>query len=170
MITYQTQDRFCRSDGAFITIKVYDLWEDVYITQENNFTCTSSKRMTITAALRGKTSNSQPMSPLEEIQVDTVPNQEPMGLSPKYRYNYSLILYDRFSRTFRIMRIQDISTDACINGIDLLTSSIPNSKRNIRRISHIRTDTGSEIRSDIFRKWCSENNIRFKTTAPKHQE
>ena len=83
MITYRTQDRFNRSDGAFITMKSHDLWEDVYITPENDTICTSCKRMAITAASRGKTRNSQPMSLLEEIQVDTVPNQEPMGLSPK---------------------------------------------------------------------------------------
>ena len=26
------------------------------------------------------------------------------------------------------------------------------------------------FRSDTFRKWCSENNIRFTTAAPKHQK
>ena len=34
----------------------------------------------------------------------------------------------------------------------------------------MRTDAGSESRSDIFRKWCSENKTRFTTAAPKHQE
>ena len=38
------------------------------------------------------------------------------------------------------------------------------------KISHIRTDVGSEFRSDTFRKWYSENHIRFTTAAPKHQE
>ena len=56
------------------------------------------------------------MSPLDEIQVDTVPNPEPLGLSPESRYNYFLILCDRFSRTFRLIGIQDKSTDACIDG------------------------------------------------------
>ena len=40
----------------------------------------------------------------------------------------------------------------------------------MNRISHIRSDAGSEFRSDVFRKWCSENKIRFTTAAPKHQE
>ena len=126
--------------------------------------------MTIPAASRGKTRNSQPVSPLDEIQVDTVPNPEPLGLSPESKYNYFLILCDRFSRTFRLIGIQDKSTDACIDGIELLTSRFPNRTRKIRRISHIRTDAGSEFRSDTFRKWCSENKIRFTTAAPKHQE
>ena len=49
-------------------------------------------------------------------------------------------------------------------------SRIPNHKRKLRKISHIRTDAGSEFRSDTFRKWCSKNNIRFTTAAPKHRE
>ena len=125
--------------------------------------------MTTPAISKGKTRSSQPMSPLGKIQVDTVPNPEPLGLSPESRYNYFLILCDRFSRTFSLICIQDKSTDACIDGIELLTSIFPNRNRKIRRISHIRTDAGSEFRSDTFRKWWS-NNIRFKTAAPKHQE
>ena len=85
------------------------------------------------------------MSPLDEIQVDTVPNPEPLGLSPESRYNYFLILCDRFSRTFRLIGIQDKSTDACFDGIELLTSKFPNRTRKIRRISHIGTDAGSEF-------------------------
>ena len=80
-------DRFCRSDGAFATIKAHDLWEDVYITPGSDSVCTSGKIMTIPAALRGKTRNSQPVSPLEEIQVDTVPNSETLGLSPESPYS-----------------------------------------------------------------------------------
>ena len=33
----------------------------------------------------------------------------------------------------------------------------------------MRSDAGSEFRSDTFKKWCGENRIRFTTTAPKHQ-
>ena len=112
----------------------------------------------------------EPTSPLEEKQVDTVPNPEPLGLSPESRYNYFLILCERYSRTFRLIGIQDKSINACIDGIELLTSRIRHNKRKFSRISHIRTDAGSEFRSDTFRKWCSENNIRFTTAAPKHQE
>ena len=87
-------DRFHRSDGALATIKAHDLWEDVYITPGNDSICTSCKIMTIPAASRGKTRNSQPVSPLDEIQVDTVPNPEPLGLSTESKYNYFLILCD----------------------------------------------------------------------------
>ena len=73
----------------------------------------------------------EPTSPLEEKQVDTVPNPEPLGLSPESRYNYFLILCDRYSRTFRLIGIQDKSTNACIDGIELLTSRIPNNKKNL---------------------------------------
>jgi len=170
LTTNVLHDRFHRSDGALATIKAHDLWEDVHIIPGNDSICTSCKIMTIPAASRGKIRNSQPTSPLEEIQIDTVPNPEPLGLSSESRYNYFLILCDRFSRTFRLIGIQDKSTDACIDGIELLTSRIPNNKRKIRKISHIRTDAGSEFRSDTFRKWCSENNIRCTTAAPKHQE
>ena len=112
----------------------------------------------------------EPTSPLEEKQVDTVPNPEPLGLSPESRYNYFLILCERYSRTFRLIGIQDKSINACIDGIELLTSRIRHNKRKFSRISHIRTDAGSEFRSDTFRKWCIENNIRFTTAAPKDQE
>ena len=37
-------------------------------------------------------------------------------------------------------------------------------------INHIRSDPGSEFRSNTFRKWCSERKIRFTTAVPKHQE
>ena len=77
---------------------------------------------------------------------------------------------DRFSRTFRLIGRQDKSSGACIDGIELLLSRIPNNHRKINRISHIRSDAGNEFRSDVFRKWCSENKIRFTTAAPKHQE
>ena len=81
--------------------------------------------MTIPAASREKTRNSYPVLPLDEIQVDTVPNPEPLGLSPGSRYNYFLIICDRFSRIFRLIGIQDKSIDACIDGIELLTSRFP---------------------------------------------
>ncbi len=132
--------------------------------------CTSCKIMTIPASARGKPRNSQTTFPLEEVQIDTVPNPEPLGLSSESRYNYFLILCDRFSRIFRLIGIHDKSTDACIDDIELLISRIPNIQRKMQRLTHIRTDVGSEFRSDTFRKWCSENNIRFATAAPKHQE
>ena len=104
-----------------------------------------------TSASRGKSRNSFPTFPLEEIQVDTVPNPDPHGISVELKYNYFLILCDRFSRTFRWIGIQDKSSDACIDGIELLVlSRIPNNHRKVNRISHIRSDAGSEFRSDVF--------------------
>ena len=157
-------DRFHRSDGALATVKAHDLWKDVQIIPGIDSLCTSCKIMTIPASARGKSRNSQVTFPLEEVQIDTVPNPEPLGLSSESRYNYFLILCDRFSRTFRFIGIVDKTTDACIDGIELLISRIPNINKKIQRLTHIRTDAGSEFRSDTFRKWCSENNIRFTTS------
>ena len=84
--------------------------------------CTSCKIVTIPVASRGKKRNTQPTYPLEEIQVNTVSNPEPLGLLSESRYNYFLILYDRYSRTFRLIGRQDTSTDTCIDGIELLVS------------------------------------------------
>ena len=47
-------NRFHRSDRAMATIKAHDLWQDVYITPDMDFICTSCKIMTIPAASRGK--------------------------------------------------------------------------------------------------------------------
>ena len=126
--------------------------------------------MTIPANARGSSRTSQVSKPLEEIQVDTVPNPEPMGLSADTRYNYFLILCDRYSRIFRICGIRDKSSEACIDGIELLIPNLPCTQRQPATIKHIRSDAGSEFRSDVFRKWCSENKIHFNTAAPKHQE
>ena len=68
--------------------------------------------MSIPAHARGKARESRVQRPLDEIQVDTVPNPELMGLSADTRFNYFLILCDRFSRTFRICGIRDKTTDA----------------------------------------------------------
>ena len=85
--------RFHRSDGAIATsIKAHDLWNDVEVTQGNDFVCTSCKIMSISSGSRGKKRNSEVYAPLEEIQVDTVPNPEPLGVSTDSRFNYYLIL------------------------------------------------------------------------------
>ena len=65
--------------------------------------------------------------------------------------------------------IRDKSSEAYIDVIELLISSIPSNERKIKSINHI-SDAGSESRSDTFRKWCSGRKIRFTTTAPKYQE
>ena len=43
--------------------------------------------MTIPSHSRGKERNSVARHPLDEIQVDTVPNPEPLGLSLESRYS-----------------------------------------------------------------------------------
>ena len=58
--------------------------------------------MTISARSRGKLWNTSPTFPLKEVQIDTVSNPEPQGISAESRYNYFLILCDRFSRIFRL--------------------------------------------------------------------
>ena len=84
-------DRFHRSDGALATIKAHDLWRDISTVQGYDSICTSCKIITIPASARGKRRDTQVSFPLEEIQVDTVPNPEPLGLSPDSRFNYFLI-------------------------------------------------------------------------------
>ena len=73
------------------TIKARDLWQSAQITSGNDFICTSCKIMTIPAVSRRKLRNTTPMFPLEEIQIDTVPNREPQGISTEFKYNYFLI-------------------------------------------------------------------------------
>ena len=124
-------------------------------------TCTSCKTITIPSTYRWKQRTTEYMYPLEEMQVDNFLISEPLELSSESRYNYFLI------RTFRLIVIHDKSTDVWIDSIELVVSRIPNNKKKLKEISHIRMDTVSEFRSDIFRKWCSENNIRFTTAAPK---
>ena len=100
--------------------------------------------MIIPTASRGKQRNTQPIYPHEEIQVNTVANPEPLGLSSESRSNYFSILCDRYSKAFKLIGIQDKLIDACIDGIELLVSRISNNKRNLRKISHIRTDAGNQ--------------------------
>ena len=114
-------DRFHRSDGAIATIKAHNLWEDVNITQGNDSVCPSCKILTIPSHSRGKERNSVARHPLDEIQVDTVSNPEPLGLSLESRYGYFLILCDGYSRIFRLIGIRNKSSEACIDGIELLT-------------------------------------------------
>ena len=163
--------RFHRSDGSIATIKAHELWNDVEVTKGTGLVCTSCKILSIPSSCRGKKRESQVYNPLEEIQVDTVPNPEPVGISTDSRFNYYLKLCDRFSRIFRSIGIKDKSSDACIDDIEQIISNIPYLKNKLpKNIVHIKSDFGSEFRSDTFRKWCAENSIRFTTVAPKHQE
>ena len=54
--------------------------------------------MTIPSHSIGKGGNSIVRYPSDEIQVDMVPNPEPMGLSLGSRYVYFLILCDGYSK------------------------------------------------------------------------
>ena len=102
---------------------------------------------------RGKKKELQLHNPLEEIQVDIVPNPEPIGISTDSRFNYYLILCDRYTRIFRFIGIKDKSSEACIDGIEQIISNIPQLKDKLpQNIVHIRSDFGSKFRSDIFRK------------------
>ena len=56
----------------------------------------------------------------EEIQIDTVPNLEPNGISLESKFNYFLILCDRYSRFFRTIGIKDKASEACIDVIEQL--------------------------------------------------
>ena len=93
-------ERLHRPDGVLATIQAHNLWRDVDITQGIDNMCTSCKIMTIPAHARGKLRTSIVLKPLDEIQVDTVPNPEPMGLSADTRFKYFLIFCDCYSRTF----------------------------------------------------------------------
>ena len=53
-----------------------------------------------------------------------------MGLSADTRFNYFLILCDRFSRIFRMCGIRDKTTDACIDGTELIISTMPGTQRH----------------------------------------
>ena len=99
--------RLHRLDGVFATIRAHVLWRDVDITQSIDPFYTTCKIMTIPAHARDKITESKVYIPLDEIQIDTVPNPEPMGLSADTRSNYCLILCDRFSCTFQMCGINN---------------------------------------------------------------
>ena len=63
--------------------------------------------MTIPSSSRGKKRKSEVHAPLEEKQVDTVPYPEPIGISTDSRFNYYLILCDRYTRIFGSIGIKD---------------------------------------------------------------
>ena len=90
--------RFYRTASAIVTVRAHDLWEDGNIVQGNNTICTPYKIMKIPSHSRGKGRNSIVWDPLDEIQVDTVPNPEPMGQLLESRYAYFSILCDRYSK------------------------------------------------------------------------
>ena len=150
-----------------MTIKAHDLWNDVEVTQGTNFVCTSCKIMSIPSSSRETKRESQVHGSLEEIQVDTVPNPELIDISTDSRFNYYLILCDRYSKIFRSIGISDKSSEACIHGIEQIISNISQLKKKLpQNIMNIRSDLGPEFISDTLGKWCGENSIRFTTAAP----
>ena len=137
--------RLHRPDSVFATIGARDLWRDVDITQSIDPFCTTGKIMTIPAHIRGKIRESKAYKPLDEIQIDTVHNPEHMGLSADPKFNYFLILCDRFLHTFQMCGIRDETTDACIDSIKLIISTVLGKNRQPRSIQHIHSDAGTEF-------------------------
>ena len=85
--------RIHRSHGALATIKSHNLLHDVNISQGSDQLCISCKIMSIPAVSRRKHRTSHVFRPSDEIQVGTVPNPEPVGLSSESRCRYYLIYY-----------------------------------------------------------------------------
>ena len=101
--TNTLHDRLHWSDGVIAIVQAHNLWRDAEVTQGIDIMCMSYKIMTIPAHARGKLQISIISKPLDEIQVDTVPNPEPMDLSADTRFNYFLIFCDRYLDYFVYM-------------------------------------------------------------------
>ena len=99
--------------------------------------------MSIPAHSRTKSRQSVVNKPLEEIQVDTVPNPEPISILNESKVNYFLILCDRYSRIFKAIGLKDKSSEACIDVIEQLISNFLYLETNLKRSNHIRSDAGS---------------------------
>ena len=162
-------NRILRSQNTLATIMQEDLWEDVQVIQGIDKFCTTSRVMTIPTANRNKTRQSECKSFLFEIQVDTVPNPEPQGISIETRFKYFLIFCDRYSSIFRVAGMHDKTSKECARAIEQILSKIPNSTYTPKDVTYIRSDAGTEFRSAEFNDWCLENSIVFNTAAPKHQ-
>ena len=78
--------------------KANNLWTDIEVVQGTESIYTSCKVMTIPFKSKGNKMNAIVSNPLDEIQIDTVPNPEPVRISPESRLNYFLIFCDRCSR------------------------------------------------------------------------
>lgn len=162
--------RFHKSEGVMAMINSESLWEDVKIVPSVDKFCTSCKITSIPHKARVKTRTSTPKSFLEEVQVDTVLNPEPLGVSNESRAKFFLTFCDRYSRIFRIAPMKDRTSLECASAIESILSRIPNSNSTPKDITYIRSDAGTEFRSNEFNDWCRENSIVFTTAAPKHQE
>ena len=102
--------------------------------------------MAIPAHTRTKSRKSDINKPLEEIQVDTVPNQEAIGILTESRFNYFPILCDRYSRIFRVIGLKDESSEAYIDRIEQTIANFLCFTRHLKSINHIRLGVGSEFR------------------------
>ena len=162
--------RFHKSEEVIATINSETLWEDVRVIPSIDKFCTSCKITSIPHRARVKMRNSTPRTFLEEIQVDTVPNPEPLGVLSETRAKFFLIFCDRYSRIFRVAPMKDKTSLKCAKAIEGMLSRITNSSFTAKDITYLRSDAGTEFRSNDFNDWCKENPIVFMTAAPKHQE
>ena len=124
-------------DSVLATIVRADgLWKDVHITQSIGPLYTTYKIMSIPAYARGKTRESMVQKSLDEIQVGIISNPESMCRFADTRFKYFLIQCIRFSCTFWIYGLRDKTIHACINGIELIISTMPDTNRQPRSIQH----------------------------------
>ena len=78
-------------------------------------------------------------------------NPEPIGNSANSRFNFHLILYDRYSRIFRSTGIKDESSKVYIDCIEQIISNGPQLRDKLpKRILDIMSNFGSEFRSNTF--------------------
>lgn len=159
-----------RIEDFLAIIKLEGLWEVVLVIPSVDKFHMSCKIMIIPHAARSKNLTSTQKASLEEIQIDMVPDPEPLGVSLETHFKFFLIFYDRHSRIFCIARMKDKSSSECSKAIEGIISKIPNSTLTAKDITHIRKDTGMEFRLNDVNDWCKENYITFTTAALKHQE
>ena len=146
---------------------VHDFLNKVEVAQGIDSIYTSCE---VTSSSRGSKRNPIVFKHLNEIQIDIVPDTEPIGISSKSRFGYFLISCDRYSRIFRLMCIGSRNTKVYINGLEQIISYILELKdKRSKNITHVRTDFSSEYISDTFQKWCGKYYICFTTATSKHQ-
>ena len=68
---------------------------------------------------------------------------------------------------FGCVALRGKTTDAYIDEIELIISTISGANRQPRSIQHICRDDDAEFYSSTFRKWCRKNKIHFNSAAPK---
>ena len=68
--------------------------------------------------------------PLEEVQVNIVPNPKPNGKSMESKFNYFLILCNSYSKTFRTIGTRDKTSEAYIDGIEQMLTKFSTFRKN----------------------------------------